>query len=175
MISNWFSNEESSLKIPVSFLTDIDGREFSMVIDRGSDCLDSDSKSYKQQVPFECLILLEHSGSHGRVMPSSNVFNSSPLFDVTTGSSSCELVLSPVDSTAAMTVSQIEGTLLVQAKAFDSGRSYEVLSDALRLSFVGAFVLKQHQIELSAKKMTGDVIVSGTARMLASLEVSYEK
>ena len=173
LISTWFAKKQGAFQIPLSFMANGDGQKFTSVMDKGSACADTSSKTYKQLIPFECLLSLEHSGSYGHISLS-DIFTVSPLFDQTTGSSYCQLIPSPVDSTRAMMISQTEGTMSVQARAFDAGRNYEVLSEALTLSFVGAFVVSQQQVELSDKKMDVDIAVTGTKKMLALLKVSCE-
>jgi nuclear pore complex protein Nup210 len=170
LMSTRSGKSQSAFQVLVSFMANRGGQNFTSVMDKGAACADTGSKTYKQQIPFECVVFFESPGSYEHISLS-DIFIVNPVFDETTGSSYCQFIPNSVDFTRATMISQTEGTVNVQAKAFDAGRNYEVVSETLSLSFVGAFMISHHLVELSDKKMDGDIAVSGTKRMLESLKV----
>lgn len=126
------------------------------------------TERYLQQVMFECIVELH---SLGNALPASNFISVDAMFDHSTGESSCVLLaveeLSAVESLSVME----ELVLSLRAKAMDTLWTYEVFSDPVQIPFIPAFFIGERTVEIMGPESTCDLVVSGLAAQLNSIQV----
>ena len=126
---------------------------------------------FLQQVDFQCLLELSHSGNN---LPVEKFIEAVPYFDLSTGLSYCELRPSSDASSLQLLSTKDNVVLNMKVKARDFDVTYEVSSQSQTIPFLPAFSVDMYHVRLSPTEHTVLVKLAGVPKVLQNVQVSFE-